>query len=98
AGLMGKNEAVESVARARIGRDAAILDVGCGSGDLLRLLHALGFKNLTGVDPFLAADLTTPEGIKIWKKELGQMPGSFQVLMLHHSFEHMTEPVAVLAQ
>ncbi len=95
--LMGKNEAVESVARAHVPLDAAILDVGCGSGDLLRLLHALGYKNLSGVDPFLGADLTTPEGIKIWRKELSQMAGAFDVIMLHHSFEHMTEPVTILA-
>jgi SAM-dependent methyltransferase len=95
--LMGKNEAVESVARARIKRDAAVLDVGCGNGDLLRLLHALGFTSLTGVDPFLDADQATPEGIHIWKKDLSQMQGGFDVIMLHHSFEHMTEPVAILA-
>ena len=95
--LMGKNEAVESVARGRVASDAAILDVGCGRGDLLGLLHALGFKNLMGADPFLGADLTTPEGIRIWKKDLSQMQESFGVIMLHHSFEHMTEPVTVLA-
>ncbi len=95
--LMGKNEAVESVARAGIKLDAAILDVGCGSGDLLRLLHSLGFSNLTGVDPFLEADLTTPEGIRIWKKDLAQLAGEFDVIMLHHSFEHMTTPVEILA-
>lgn len=95
--LMGKNEAVESVARTRIKRDAAVLDVGCGNGDLLRLLHALGFTSLTGVDPFLNADQVTPEGIHIWKKDLSQMQGAFDVIMLHHSFEHMTEPVAILA-
>lgn len=95
--LMGKNQAVESVARAGIRRDAAILDVGCGNGDLLRLLHALRFSNLTGVDPFLDADQVTPEGIHIWKKDLSQLQPGFDVIMLHHSFEHMTEPVAVLA-
>jgi SAM-dependent methyltransferase len=95
--LMGKNESIQSLARARAPLDARILDVGCGNGDLLRLLAALGFSSLTGVDPFVAADLTTPEGIKIWKKDLGQMQGTFDWIMLHHSFEHMAEPVAVLA-
>lgn len=97
ASLMGKNEAIESVARARPSLAAAILDVGCGSGDLLRLLHGLGFSNLAGADPFLPADLTTPEGIQISKQDLSQMQGAFEIVMLHHSFEHMTEPVAILA-
>lgn len=98
AGLTGKNEAVESVARARIPLDAAILDVGSGNGTLLRILHRLGFTNLAGADPFLPADTTMPEGIPLAKKDLSQMHGTFDVLMLHHSFEHMTEPAATLVQ
>jgi SAM-dependent methyltransferase len=31
-------------------REAACLDLGCGSGDFLRLLQGLGYKTLTGVD------------------------------------------------
>ena len=33
-----------------INRDAAILDVGCGYGRVLSELHALGFRNLCGID------------------------------------------------
>lgn len=31
-------------------RDARILDLGCGDGDFLRFAHALGYRNLTGID------------------------------------------------
>ena len=37
--FMGTHQGVESVSRTKVPRDAAILDVGCGSGDLLKLLH-----------------------------------------------------------
>src|SRR5712691_3375537 len=35
--------------------DARILDVGCGGGALLASMAAAGFRNLVGIDPFLAA-------------------------------------------
>jgi SAM-dependent methyltransferase len=31
-------------------KDAVILDIGCGEGDLLRLLFKMGYKNLTGTE------------------------------------------------
>ena len=37
-------------------RDDSILDVGCGSGRLLRNLHRDGFTELTGIDPDLACN------------------------------------------
>ena len=35
---------------AETSRDAMILDLGCGEGHTLSLLHSLGFKNVHGVD------------------------------------------------
>jgi SAM-dependent methyltransferase len=94
--VLGKNQGVESVKRVNVEKDAAILDVGCGSGDLLLLLHSLGFKNLTGADPFVANDIAYENGVKIWKKDLSQISQKFDVIMSHHSFEHMTNPVETL--
>lgn len=33
--------------------DAAVLDVGCGDGYLLKTMHSVGYTCLTGVDPYL---------------------------------------------
>lgn len=96
--VLGKHQGVESVSRAKIPRDAAILDVGCGSGDLLLLLHSLGFTNLTGADPFIQAELQHPNGIKVLKKHLGEISQTFDLIMLHHSFEHMTNPEEIVVQ
>ncbi len=42
--------AVGEMALESLPRDASILDVGCGSGDNLALMHANGFTDLTGID------------------------------------------------
>src|ERR1051325_8309686 len=55
--LMGKNPAVLALSRLNLSRDARILDVGCGSGDLLRDLATLGFVHLRGADPYNEKEL-----------------------------------------
>lgn len=42
---------VVRIARARLGKDAAIADVGCATGGLLAEFQRQGFGNLTGFDP-----------------------------------------------
>src|SRR3954470_4589199 len=35
---------------ASVPKDARILDAGCGTGDLLKEMHSLGYSNLAGID------------------------------------------------
>lgn len=81
--------------RANLTFDSRILDVGCGSGFLLKKLREEGFNNLVGVDPHLADD-TVIESIKIYKKELAELDMEFDFVILNHSFEHMPDPLNVL--
>jgi SAM-dependent methyltransferase len=81
--------------RAGISRESRILDVGCGSGKLLRRLRELGFTNLTGLDPFIEHDIRIDD-LTIYKRNLAQLQGSFDFVMFHHSFEHMPEPLDAL--
>jgi SAM-dependent methyltransferase len=76
--------------------NSAILDVGCGSGELLLRMYNDGFRNLTGVDPFIKEDIHYKCGITIHKKQLDELTGKYDLVMLHHAFEHMDEPAAVL--
>lgn len=76
--------------------NAPILDVGCGLGDRLRTLRHEGFTNLTGVDPFIEKDINYPNGIRIRNCSLNDVKESYDFITLHHSFEHMPEPKAVL--
>jgi len=65
-----------------------ILDVGCGSGSLLSLLHEMGFKNGLGIDPFLECDKILPNGLELKKAEFFDIEEKFDVIMFHHVFEH----------
>jgi SAM-dependent methyltransferase len=75
----------------------AILDVGTGNGSLLLTLYSMGFKDLTGIDPFIDQDRQYGD-INIYRKSVFEMDGQFDYIMLHHAFEHMDEPLKVLQQ
>jgi SAM-dependent methyltransferase len=79
-------------------RESSILDVGCGNGERLYKLREIGFRNLLGVDPFIAGDRTYKNGLSIEKKNLSQVSGTWDFIMFHHSFEHMDSPVEMLQQ
>jgi SAM-dependent methyltransferase len=74
-----------------------ILDVGCGCGELLRSMHAQGFFHLTGVDPFVAQSFAG-DGLRIVRGELSDLDEHFDLVMLHHSLEHVPNPLSVLRE
>lgn len=76
--------------------DSKILDVGCGSGESLMQLESRGFTNLLGIDPFISADITYANGVIIRKASLESINDRFDFIMLHHSLEHMEDPLRVL--
>lgn len=76
-------------------RNSSFLDIGCGAGTLLRELAGLGFTKLTGADLFVPAE-THERGLDIFKADLGSLTGKYDVVMFHHSFEHIPEPEKVL--
>lgn len=75
-----------------VGKDQKILDVGCGAGALLNRLARLGFRNISGVDPFLSGDAVTSEGVQLRKRRLAEEEGQFDVIIFNHSFEHLPDP------
>jgi SAM-dependent methyltransferase len=91
------NPKLAAVARANPARDARILDVGCGYGELLMELRGLGFTDLTGIDPYTSAAEQLSDGLTIRKMELDKLAGEkFDLIMMHHVFEHVPDPLATL--
>ena len=76
--------------------DARFLDVGCGSSSSwLNDLRSLGFRNLLGVDPYIADDVEE-NGIRILRQQLDSISGKFDVVTLHHSLEHIPDQLKTL--
>jgi SAM-dependent methyltransferase len=88
---------VEWARTAGVGLDGAILDVGAGSGQILLALHDCGFRDLLGVDPYLDADRRYEPGIRVLRAGIEDVRGPFDLVMFHHSFEHVADPAGTLA-
>ena len=72
-----------------LSRSARILDVGCGHGNLIASLAEVGFHNVLGADPFIPHDIVHPNGARVLKCEVNEVEGQFDVVMMHHSLEHI---------
>lgn len=79
-----------------LSRESRILDVGCGSGQLLLRLLNLGFTNLLGVDPYIEEDIHYGKGLSILKRSIAQAPGVWDLIMFNHSFEHIWDQLSTL--
>ena len=94
----GRHPWSDEIKLAGVALDHSILDVGSGSGSHLFELRAAGFSDLTGIDQYIDHDVTYGNGVTIQKKALGQVQHPYDFVMLHHTFEHMSKPLAVLRE
>jgi SAM-dependent methyltransferase len=90
-------EYISFLKKCNAGLDSRILDVGSGQGKMLSELAWYGFSDLTGIDPFIDEDIIS-RGVSIFKRDIFSVRGRFDIIMLHHSFEHMDKPLAVLSR
>ena len=77
--------------------DERILDVGAGGGELLLALQDAGFRNLLGIDPFIPRDLELGNGLVIRNCSIDDVDGSWDVVMFHHSLEHMSDQASAMS-
>jgi len=75
---------------------AKILDIGCGTGYLLKEMYLWGFRNLTGIDPFIEKDINDSTGIKIYKQSVFEHNDKYNFIIMNHSFEHTDNPFEIL--
>ncbi|GAB5525358.1 MAG: class I SAM-dependent methyltransferase [Roseivirga sp.] len=95
----GKQMAAKEISRLIDNKNASILDIGCGKGDLLDKLHQLGHTALWG------NDIEKPENLPAhihWISgtfpELDSIDKKFDLITLIHVFEHLPAPAEIIKQ
>lgn len=96
--LLKVDTLIPIVAELDINKNTDILDVGCGTGVLLYALRNAGYKKLLGIDPFIDSDIYYENNLKILKSDIYCHDQLHDIIMMHHSLEHMPDHHKVFSQ
>ncbi len=72
--------------------DARILDLACGTGEALRILHDQGFSRLSGSDITLDPDLSKQPWVELTESKSTKLPydaATFDAVICMHSLHHL---------
>ena len=78
------------------GKDANILEIGCGEGILLDEVRKAGFKNVEGIEPSsTGARRAIKKGLAVKNTYFneGVTDKKFNLVMMSHVFEHIEDPI-----
>jgi SAM-dependent methyltransferase len=93
----GGYEVLRHLQPLRIMPSQKILDIGCGKGQLICQMFNFGFTNVQGVDKFIDKAYDYGYNVKVFKNDLAELKrNSYDLLMMHHVFEHMENPLEEL--
>jgi SAM-dependent methyltransferase len=90
------DDSYRSVSDIGLTMTSRVLDVGCGSGERLLALQRAGLRCLLGVDAFVDSDIVYPNGVHVRNGTIHDIDDIFDVIMFHHSFEHLSDPLATI--
>ena len=83
------------IARSAASKTSRILDVGCSSGGLLKILSSMGYDDVVGVDPSpVCVSNARSNGIEAYQGEAGHLPdciGTFDLVTLTGVLEHVLD-------
>jgi 2-polyprenyl-3-methyl-5-hydroxy-6-metoxy-1,4-benzoquinol methylase len=82
----------DPLSRLSLNKDAKILDVGTGNGGFLYPLQLMGFKNVLGIDPFLAKRIEYNSGLVVESKSIFEIKPGWDLITYNHVFEHLEKP------
>lgn len=80
------------LSKLNVTKKSKLADIGCGNGQLLAELSYCGFKSLHGYDPFLNETINS-EGFSLKKIDFFDIEEKYDLVMFHHAFEHIPNPV-----
>lgn len=92
----GRGIGLRFVRDAGISPDQSVLDIGSGIGENLVHMRLLGHRELVGTDPFLPEDVDR-NGVKVLRRHHTEITGTYDWVVMNHSFEHVADPHAMLA-
>ncbi len=95
--FMKPNVNLRSLSHINLTKESKILDVGCGNGTLLYALREIGFSNTEGIDPYIKKSIVYDNGLEIKKINIHNIDGQWDLVMFHHSFEHILDQIETLS-
>ena len=66
-----------------------ILDIGSGSGKYLLELFQLGYKDITGIDPYNPTDIILNNSVTVYNCDIENLKEKYDFILMNHSLEHM---------